>query len=118
MGRSLLTIVLALGIVQLAILPAAGQAGQRTIRGKVYFRGGEVATRAAVQLEDEVTLAVISQMTDGNGRYHFNGLNPDRDYQVTATKRGLWSKSHRVSRFSSRPIETVVLYLEPNRRRR
>jgi hypothetical protein len=105
--------VLVSGFVLLAGIDASAQARHRAIQGTVFYKGGEPANRAAVQLEDEVTLQIVSRITDGEGHYHFDGLNPDRDYQVTATKGNLWSKSHRVSRFSSRPVETVVLYLNP-----
>jgi len=105
--------VLVSGLVLLAAVDASAQSRHRAIEGTVFYKGGEPANRAAVQLEDEVTLQVVSRITDADGHYHFDGLNPDREYQVTATKGNLWSKSHRVSRFSSRPVETVVLYLNP-----
>jgi hypothetical protein len=107
--------VLVSGIVVLAAMEPSAQAQHRVIEGKVLYKGGEPAIRAAVQLEDEVTLSVVSRMTDREGRYHFEGLNADRDYAITATKGNLWSKSHHVSRFSSRPVETVVLYLHAER---
>ena len=102
----------------LAPVYVTAQTQHRVIEGKVCYRGGEPASRAAVQLEDQVTLDVISRMTDKDGRYHFEGLNADHDYEVTATKGDLWSKSHHVSRFSSRPVETVVLYLQTSHARR
>jgi hypothetical protein len=105
--------VLVSGFVLLAAVHASAEPRHRVIQGTVFYKGGEPANRAAVQLEDEVTLQVVSRMTDGDGHYHFDGLNPDRDYEVIATKANLWSKSHRVSRFSSRAVETVVLYLNP-----
>jgi hypothetical protein len=111
--RVVLARVLVSGFVLMAALGASAQPRHRVIQGTVFYKGGEPANRAAVQLEDEVTLQVVSRMTDVEGHYHFDGLNPDRDYQVIATKGNLWSKSHHVSRFSSRPVETVVLYLSP-----
>lgn len=88
-------------------------AADRKLEGTVFYKGGEPAANAAVQLEDRVTLSVVSRITDSDGRFRFLGLNPDREYIVRATKKGYWSKSHHLSRFSSKAVETVTLYLVP-----
>jgi hypothetical protein len=98
--------------IQLTIISLHGQ-GHRTARGTVYYSSNEVAAGAAVQLKDVVTLQVISQITDSHGRYNFHSLDPDRDYEIVATKRGYWSSTHRVSRFSSKSVTTVDLHLKP-----
>jgi hypothetical protein len=88
-------------------------AADRIVEGTVFYKGGEPAAEAAVQIEDRVTLQVISHLTDKQGHYHFEGLSQDKDYEVRATKKGYWSKPHTVSHFSSRASETVDLTLKP-----
>lgn len=92
------------------------QEGKRSVSGTVTYRGGEPAAEAAVELENASTLEVVSQQTDAQGHYHFYGLNPDREYSLSATKKGYWSKRHSVSKFSSKNEMTVDLTLEPAKR--
>jgi 5-hydroxyisourate hydrolase-like protein (transthyretin family) len=94
----------------LAALPA--RSAEREVEGAVFYKGGEPAAGAAVELEDRSTLQVVSRRTDQDGRFKFSGLSEDKDYELRATKNGYWSKSHTVSRFSSRALEKVTLYLQ------
>ncbi|HEX4808014.1 MAG TPA: carboxypeptidase-like regulatory domain-containing protein, partial [Bryobacteraceae bacterium] len=98
-----------LACLLLATALASAQSHQRSIHGTVIYRGGEPAADAAVELENASTQQVISQRTDAKGSYHFDGLNPDQEYSVSATKKGYWSKRHAVSKFSSKVIVTVDL---------
>ena len=109
---------LIIGIAQLALMMAPALAGGRAVAGTVYYGRGEPANNAAVQLEDQVSLQVISRRTDRDGHYRFTGLNPDRDYEIRAAKRGYWSRSRAVSRFSSRSVEKIDLYLKASRGKR
>jgi Carboxypeptidase regulatory-like domain len=104
--RGFLQAALGLGFVSHS---AAG--ADRTVEGTVFFKGGEPAAGVAVQLHDKTTLEVVSHISDKDGRFKFVGLNPDKDYDLRATRKGHWSKTHSISRFSSRPVETVKLYL-------
>lgn len=97
----------------LGVALAYAEEGKRSIHGTVTYRGGEPAAEAAVELENGSTLEVVSQRTDIQGHYHFEGLNPDLQYTVTATKKGYWSKKHPVSKFSSKNDMTIDLTLEP-----
>lgn len=99
----------ALCVLLLTALPVFS--ASRSIVGTVYYRGGEPAQGAAVELEDKTTLEVVSRLTDKEGQFHFSGLSQDKDYSLRATKVGYWSKPHVVSRFSSKSTETVNLYL-------
>ncbi len=111
----MLKILLALTIFQCALWAGAHNPANRRVEGIVSYRGGGPDAGAAVQLEDQVTLQVMSSITDRGGRFHFTGLNPDRDYQVRATKKGYWSNAHNISKFSSRAVETVHLELRPGK---
>jgi len=92
---------------------AAG--AERSVEGAVYYRGREPVADAAVQLEDMSTLQVISHTSDRDGHFKFLGLSQDKDYQIRAMKNGHWSKPHTLSRFSSRSVETVELFLRQKR---
>jgi hypothetical protein len=111
----LLRILLALAIFQSILWAGAHNPANRRVEGLVSYRGGEPAAGAAVQLEDQVSLQVISTITDRDGRFHFTGLSTDRDYQIRATKKGYWSRPHNISKFSSRAVETVNLELRPQK---
>ncbi|HEX4229431.1 MAG TPA: carboxypeptidase-like regulatory domain-containing protein [Bryobacteraceae bacterium] len=101
-----------LGCLLLGTALTYAQENRRSIHGTVVYEGGEPAAQAAVELENTTTLQVISQRTDAHGRYHFDGLNMDLGYTVTATKKGYWSKRHSVSKFSSKQVMMVDLTLE------
>lgn len=103
---------LTLTALHLVLLGAIAQAAERTVEGNVYYKGGEPAQDAAVQLEDRTTMQVVSRITDREGRFRFVGLNPDRDYEIRAMKKNYGSASHSISRFSSRAVENVDLYLK------
>ncbi|MFZ0591818.1 MAG: carboxypeptidase-like regulatory domain-containing protein [Bryobacteraceae bacterium] len=107
------SVVTSVCLVLLAVIPAL--CAERDVVGTVFYKGGEPAADAAVELEDRSTLQVMSRRTDHDGHFKFDGLSPDKDYAVRATKNGYWSKTYTVSHFSSRPIEKVTLYLVPTR---
>lgn len=98
---------------QAMLMALAAQAAERIVTGYVYYKDKEPASGSAVQLEDRETMQVVSRLTDREGHYRFIGLNPDREYEIRATKKGYWSKSRVLSRFSSRLEERVDLYLRP-----
>jgi len=95
----------------LTFLAGIAKPAERTVQGTVFYKGGEPAAEAAVELEDRATMQILSHRTDREGHYRFLGLNPDKDYEVRAQKNGHRSKAHTVSRFSSNAEETVDLYL-------
>jgi hypothetical protein len=101
----------ALAIFGLAFSTTVAKAAERAVKGTVFYKGGEPAAEAIVQLEDRTTLQILSHTADRDGHYRFLGLSPDKDYELTAQKNGHRSKSHTVSRFSSNVEETVDLYL-------
>lgn len=100
-----------LAAFQCAFLTGLAKAADRTVQGTVFYKGGEPAAEAAVELEDRATLQVISHRTDRDGHFRFMGLNSDKDYELRAQKNGHRSKPRTISRFSSNTEETVDLYL-------
>jgi hypothetical protein len=109
----LLNRTIIIGACSFLLTATASFAASRVVAGTVYYQGKEPASGAAVQLEDRSTMQIVSRVTDREGHFRFTEVSPDHDYEVTATKKGYWSKSHSVSRFSSRSVETVDLVLKP-----
>jgi hypothetical protein len=62
----------------------------------------EPANGAVVQLKDMRTLAVRSFITQGDGQYHFSGLRPDIDYQLTVKFGDMTAAPRTLSIFDNR----------------
>ena len=86
-----------LTLAAVALLVSAGLFGQaetrkekreeaklRNVMGVVLDAQDQPANGAVVQLKDMRTLQVRSFITQNDGAYHFTGLRPDIDYQITA----------------------------------
>ena len=84
-------------LAAVALLVSAGLSGQeqtrkekreeaklRNVMGLVLDAQEQPASGAVVQLKDMRTLQVRSFITQNDGQYHFTGLRPDIDYQITA----------------------------------
>jgi hypothetical protein len=82
-------------------LPCSAQFDLRALTGVVVDKRGNTLKGAAVQIENSATLAVTSQITGKDGRYHFNLLNGDTDYTVKARYRRYWSRPKTLSKFNS-----------------
>jgi hypothetical protein len=91
-----------LALLLLAItLPCRPQSGLRDVSGIVTDKRGNALPGATVQLEDQMTLSVMSYITGNDGRYHFNGLSDEVDYTVRAKYRKYWSAQKRLSKLNS-----------------
>jgi len=84
----------------------------RTITGTVTDGGHEPLRGAVVQIETEGTMTIQSFVTDERGIYHFRNLNPDADYQVWATFRGVHSKHENISKFDHKADREIPLKIE------
>lgn len=86
----------------LIALPGVPQLFQlRPLTGVVTDKRGNALPGSAVQLENTVTLSVISYIADKDGHYHFNQLHDDVDYTVKAKYRNYWSQQKTLSKFDS-----------------
>jgi len=85
----------------LAGFSASPQFETRPVTGVVTDQRGNALRGAAVQLENTVSLLVVSYITDQDGRYHFSGLHDNVDYTLKAKYRSWWSKPKRLSKFDS-----------------
>ena len=98
-----------------ALLVSAGLMGQeqtrkekreeaklRNVMGMVVDAQDQPANGAVVQLKDMRTLQVRSFITQNDGAYHFTGLRPDVDYQITAKFGDMTAAARTLSIFDNR----------------
>ena len=111
MGNSARVLTLA----AVALLVSAGLLGQeqtrkekrdeaklRSVMGLVLDAQEQPASGAVVQLKDMRTLQVRSFITQNDGQYHFSGLRPDIDYQLTAKSGDMTAAPRTLSIFDNR----------------
>ena len=78
------------------------EAKLRSVMGLVVDAQDQPASGAVVQLKDMRTLQVRSFITQNDGQYHFSGLRPDIDYQVTAKSGDMTAAPRTLSIFDNR----------------
>lgn len=94
----------AAGVVLLLLtvtVPCRPQSGIRDIRGTVTDKSGNPLPGAVVQLENKLTLTVMSYITAKDGHYRFSGLSDNVDYTVRARYRKYWSPQRTLSKLDS-----------------
>lgn len=92
-------------------LPCQAQIEMRSVTGFVTDKHGNTLPGAAVQLENTVTLSIMSYITGKDGRYHFNNLNGDIDYTLKAKYRRYTSERKTLSKFNSSKHPEVDLVI-------
>jgi hypothetical protein len=78
------------------------EANSRSVMGNVVDAKDQPASGAVVQLKDMRTLQVRSFITQTDGEYHFSGLRPDIDYQLTAKSGDMSAAPRTLSIFDNR----------------
>src|ERR1700730_12277881 len=78
------------------------EANSRSVMGVVVGPDDQPVSGAVVQLKDMRTLQVRSFITQNDGEYHFSGLRPDIDYQVTAKSGDMTAALRTLSIFDNR----------------
>jgi hypothetical protein len=93
---------------------AAGQMGTRNLSGTVTDHQHEPLKGAVVQVENGVTMGVVSYITNRDGKYTFKRLDGDTDYRLWVNFRGTKSKVRRLSQFDTNRPKTInfVLHLQ------
>lgn len=94
-----------------ASVPSLAQSGLRDVTGIVTDKRGNSLPGAVVQLENSVTLTVMSYITGKDGRYHFNGTSGDVDYKLRARYRKFWSAQKSLSKLNSSPHPRIDLVI-------
>jgi len=87
----------------------------RTVHGQVNDKDGNAAATAVVYLKSLRTQNIQSRITDNSGNYHFNGIDPNADYEIHAEKEGLKSATRTVSSLDTRNDFLVNLKLDRKR---
>ncbi len=93
-----------LAVAPLGANPAAASKDQRlrTVKGIVTDAQENPLFKAVVQIKNTKTLQVKSFITDEKGAYHFQGLDPDLDYELKAEYGSTASGTRKVTSFDSR----------------
>jgi hypothetical protein len=91
----------------MAVLPLlflfsrTANAQRRSVRGIVMDQRGRPLQGASVKLKSLPTLEIRSHISEKDGGYHFQRLNPDWDYELKADFEGESSHTERLDRFAS-----------------
>jgi hypothetical protein len=81
----------------------------RSVEGTVRSADDAPVEGAVVQLKDTKSLQVRSFITRSDGNYHFQGLNPNVDYELKAEYQGTSSDTKTLSVFDSRTKAVIHL---------
>jgi hypothetical protein len=115
-NRRLLSLIVLL--TALVIVPAFAQKkekekpNERSVSGMVLDKADNPLEGAVVQLKDMKTLQIRSFITRADGRYRFNGISTEVDYELRATLKGKASNTRTLSTFDSRKAPSMTLKIE------
>lgn len=87
----------------------------RSLQGLVTLPDESPAEGAVVKLKNLKTLQVRSYITQKDGKYHFQNLSTNIDYEVVADFRDFASSTRTLSVFDSRFEAIINLKLEPGK---
>jgi hypothetical protein len=91
---------------------AREQANMRTVQGVVTDGKDNPLSGAVVQLKDSKTLQIRSFITREDGKYFFNGLSTEIDYELKADHEGKSSDTRTLSSFDSRKQAVMNLRID------
>ena len=83
----------------------------RIVQGTVRDASDQFAPAAVVQIKNMKTLQIRSFITKEDGKFMFNNLGRDVDYEVKAEGKGFVSAAKTVSTFDDRKVAVVNLKL-------
>ena len=87
----------------------------KNLTGQVVDKEGKGLAQAVVHLKNKKTLEVTTRIADAEGKYRFNGLNPEADYAVHAEYKGAASPARTVSMFDERKDHYLVLEIDTSK---
>lgn len=115
MNRFVSGLVLAALMLAVAASPAAAQrdknTGQRTLQGEVTGHQDAPLEKAVVYLKNTKTLAVRTKFTGPDGKYEFNALAPNIDYEIYAVYAEEKSDTKTLNGFDTRPKAQINLHI-------
>lgn len=95
------------------LVPGYGQETLRDLVGNVEDAQHEPLRGAVVYLENDVTHAVVTYITDRSGRFSFKRIKGDVDYDVWAIFRDHESKRKTLSQFNTHSDPSITLTIKP-----
>jgi hypothetical protein len=104
-------LVIAITLVLAVAYGDPGQSGTYTVSGVATDKRGNFLPKTVVHLKSLGSLEIETYIIQEGGEWHFNGLNPNVDYEVHAEYRGKASRTVSLSRFDSNkhaPIKLVI----------
>src|SRR2546423_10519137 len=84
----------------------------RTLSGRVTGNEDAPLKDAIVYIKNTRTQALKTYIADDAGKYQFNALLPNVDYEVFAEAKGARSDTKRLSSFDSRKDVTINLHID------
>ena len=84
----------------------------RTIQGVVKDTDEAVVAGAVVQLKNMKTLQVRSFITKSDGKFVYNNMARDVDFELRAEAKGMASASKTISTFDNRKVAIMNLKLD------
>jgi len=95
-----------------AVWAQKADANTRTVTGQVVDKAGNALPKAVVHLKNTKSLQVQTRIADDSGAFHFNGLNPNIDFQLHAEHGGASSPVKTISSFDSHKNVNVALKID------
>jgi hypothetical protein len=92
------------------------QSQLRSLQGEVMGRQDAALNQAVVYLKNTKTLAVRTYIADNEGKYQFNALSPNVDYEVYAEYDGQKSSTKTLSSFDSRNKAYINLKIDVDKK--
>ena len=90
-----------------------GEVLTRSLLGTVWRKGTQQPlVKAVVYLKNDKTLEVRTFITRSDGRYRFDSLSPNTDYDVFVIYNGKRSDTRTLSSFDSRPEAYINFKME------
>jgi hypothetical protein len=84
----------------------------RTLTGTVMNKGDQPLEKAIVYLKNTKTLMVQTFITGPDGKFRFNSLSPNTDYDLFAEYNGKRSNTRTLSAFDSRTEAYMPLTID------
>ena len=84
----------------------------RTVSGRVTGKDDAPLKDAIVYIKNTRTNAIKTYIADDAGKYQFNALLPNVDYEIFADAKGAKSDTKTLSSFDSRKEVTINLHID------
>jgi hypothetical protein len=87
----------------------------RLLHGEVMDLAGKPLEKSVVYLKDKKTQKILTVTTGKDGLFHFDGLDPNQDYELHAEHQGSPSITRLLSMLDGRKDVTLNLRVEPKK---